>query len=210
MKKIVAVILSVVAVTAFGQIGDTGSAIVRQDPRASLLWKTVASAQSKIMLDWPHGAVRSEVSVDGVVRASVTDTDVTCTTLLFDIPENSAGERIVTLAAEYFDAEGNVLKKDEAKLALVCGVGDTFMTCRSRGDSSWCRVRAKSAVLPLPEDAAALSINGETVPDLPVAPGWYWWKPISSSLTELSLALKDGTSCENSVYGLSGLMMILK
>lgn len=210
MKKIVAVISLVVAVCAFGRSGDTASAIVRQNPRLSLLWKTVASPQSKIMLDWPRGAVRLEVSVDGVVETNVTDVALSCVTLSVDLPDSPADERIVTLAAEYFDAGGNTLRKDEAELALVCGVGGTPVSCRSSGNFAWHRAGAKSAVLPLPDDAAALSVNGETVQNLPAAPGWYWLNPIPSCPTELALALEDGTGYENSVRGLAGLMIHLK
>ena len=210
MKKIVAVVSLVVAASAFGQSGDTASAIVRQNPRSSLLWKTVASPQSEIMLDWPPGAARAEVSVDGIVKAAVTDTDLICTTLALDLPESLADERVLTLAAEYFDVDGKILKKDEAELALVCGVGGTPVSCRSSGNFAWHRAGAKSAVLPLPDDAAALSVNGETVQDLPAAPGWYWLNPIPSSPAELSLALEDGTGYENSVRGLAGLMIHLK
>ena len=201
---------AVVAASVFGQSGDTASAIVRQNPRSSLLWKTVASPQSEIMLDWPPGAARAEVSVDGIVRASITDTGLACTTLTFDLPESLADERVLTLAAEYFDAGGNSLRKDEAELALVCGVGGTPVSCRSSGNFAWHRAGAKSAVLPLPDDAAALSVNGETVQDLPAAPGWYWLNPIPSSPTELALALEDGTGYENSVRGLAGLTIHLK
>lgn len=210
MKKIVAVVSLVVAASAFGQSGDTASAIVRQNPRSSLLWKTVASPQSEIMLDWPPGAAMAQVSVDGIVKASITDTGLACTTLTFDLPESSDDERIVTLAAEYFDAGGNSLRKDEAELALVCGVDGTPVSCRSSGNFAWHRAGAKSAVLPLPDDAVALSVNGETVQDLPAAPGWYWLNPIPSCPTELALALEDGTGYENSVRGLAGLMIHLK
>lgn len=210
MKKIVAVVSLVVAVCAFGGSGDTASAIVRQNPQSSLLWKTVASPQSKIMLDWPRGAARVEVSVDGVVETNVTDVALSCVTLSVDLPDSPADERIVTLAAEYFDAGGNTLRKDEAELALVCGVGGTPVSCRSSGNFAWRRAGAKSAVLPLPDDAAALSVNGETVQDLPAAPGWYWLNPIPSCPTELALALEDGTGYENSVRGLAGLMIHLK
>ena len=205
-----AVISLVVAVCAFGRSGDTASAIVRQNPRLSLLWKTVASPQSKIMLDWPRGAVRLEVSVDGVVETNVTDVALSCVTLSVDLPDSPADERIVTLVAEYFDAGGNSLRKDEAELALVCGVGGTPVSCRSSGNFAWHRAGAKSAVLPLPDDASALSVNGETVQDLPAAPGWYWLNPIPSSPAELALALEDGTGYENSVRGLAGLMIHLK
>lgn len=210
MKKIVAVVSLVVAASAFGQSGDTASAIVRQNPRSSLLWKTVASPQSEIMLDWPPGAARAEVSVDGIVKAAVTDTDLIFTTLALDLPESLADERVLTLAAEYFDVGGNSLRKDEAELALVCGVDGTPVLCRSSGNFAWHRAGAKSAVLPLPDDAAALSVNGETVQDLPAAPGWYWLNPIPSCPTELALALEDGTGYENSVRGLAGLMIHLK
>ena len=210
MKKIVAVISLVVAVCAFGGSGDTASAIVRQNPRLSLLWKTVASPQPEIMLDWPRGAARVEVSVDGVVETNVTDVALSCVTLSVDLPDSPADERIVALAAEYFDAGGNSLRKDEAELALVCGVGGTPVSCRSSGNFAWHRAGVKSAVLPLPDDAAALSVNGETVQDLPAAPGWYWLNPIPSSPTELALALEDGTGYENSVRGLAGLMIHLK
>jgi hypothetical protein len=210
MKKIVAVISLVVAACAFGRSGDTASAIVRQNPQLSLLWKTVASPQPEIMLDWPRGAARVEVSVDGVVETNVTDVALSCVTLSVDLPDSPADERIVMLAAEYFDADGNTLRKDEAELALVCGVGGTPVFCRSSGNFAWHRAGAKSAVLPLPDDAVALSVNGETVQNLPAAPGWYWLNPIPSSPAELSLALEDGTGYENSVRGLAGLMIHLK
>jgi hypothetical protein len=84
------------------------------------------------------------------------------------------------------------------------------VSCRSSGNFAWHRAGAKSAVLPLPDDAVALSVNGETVQNLPAAPGWYWLNPIPSCPTELSLALEDGTGYENSVRGLAGLMIHLK
>jgi hypothetical protein len=151
-----------------------------------------------------------EVSVDRVVATNVTDVALSCVTLSVDLPDYPADERIVTLAAEYFDAGGNTLRKDEAELALVCGVGGTPVSCRSSGNFAWHRAGAKSAVLPLPDDAATLSVNGETVQDLPAAPGWYWLNPIPSSPSELALALEDGTGYENSVRGLAGLMIHLK
>lgn len=210
MKAVAAFLPLVAALSAFCRPSDTGTAIVRRDLRSSLLWKTVVSPRSEIMLDWPAGAVRSEVSVDGAVKATVTDTGLASVTLQFDLPDSPADERVAALAAEYFDADGKTLRKDETSLALVCGTGGDSVNLRSRSDASWRRAGAKSAVLPLADGAVALSINGETVSDLPSAPGWYWWKRVPSQPAALVLTLEDGSVLENSVCGLTGLTVILK
>jgi hypothetical protein len=210
MKKIAAVLSSVVAVSVFGQFVDTGSAIVRQHPQTSLLWKTVTSSRMDVMLDWPKGAVSAAVAVDGEVRASVADPLAASAEVSFNLPASEAEERTVTLTAAYFDGEGNVLKESEVELALVCKADSGAVRHRPAGSREWGKAYAKSAVLPIPENAAELTVGGESVADMPSAPGWYWWRRVPSSPTALALTLDDGSVCENSVCGPAGLTIILK
>jgi hypothetical protein len=163
-----------------------------------------------VMLDWPKGAVSAAVAVDGEVRASVADPLAASAEVSFNLPASEAEERTVTLTAAYFDGEGNVLKESEVELALVCKADSRAVRHRPAGSREWGKAYAKSAVLPIPENAAELTVGGESVADMPSAPGWYWWRRVPSSPTALALTLDDGNVCENSVCGPAGLTIILK
>lgn len=127
MAKIFA--LQALAVTVFAAVSAvfgsemTVSALIRQDPGPSLLWKTVMTPEVEVMLDWPAGATHAVLSVDGVARATVSDASVTSTNLSFALPSVPADEKVVTLSVSYLDAEETVVGSDEAQLGLVCSLG---------------------------------------------------------------------------------------
>lgn len=211
MKAVMCVVLCAAATGLSAAAGgNSASALVRQHPSSSLLWKTVTSPRMDVMLDWPEGAVKAVVTVDGAVRATVTDPLVASAEISFDLPASEAEERMITLAAAYLDGEETVLDESEVMLALVRGVGSRAFRCRAEDGREWGKANAKSAVLPIPENAATLTVGGETVLDSPSAPGWYWWKRVPSVSTALALALDDGSVYENSVCGLTGFTIILK
>jgi hypothetical protein len=210
MKKFGLALAAALVAGYTGIAGDSAAAIVRQDPSSSLLWKTVTSSRMDVMLDWPKGAVSAAVAVDGEVRASVADPLAASAEISFNLPASEAEERTVTLTAAYFDGEGNVLKESEVELALVCKADSGAVRHRPAGSREWGKAYAKSVVLPIPENAAELTVGGESVADMPSAPGWYWWRRVPSSPTALALTLDDENVCENSVCGPAGLTIILK
>ena len=124
---------SVAAYAGSAEGGNSASAIVRQDPSSSLLWKTITSSPADVMLDWPKGAVKAVISVDGVVRATVTDPLAASAAVPFVFPASEAEERMVTVSAAYFDGEGTVLKESEVELALVCKADSGTVRHRKEG-----------------------------------------------------------------------------
>ncbi len=197
----------------FGASGTevSATALIRQDPGASLLWKTVTAPEVEVMLDWPAGATHAVLSVDGAVRATVNDATVASTNISFALPTTPADERTVTLSVAYLDGTDGVVGSDEAKLGLVCGTGGaSAVAIRAADSKDWHRAGASSAVLPVMEGATSLSIGGATVLASPTAPDWYWWRPIGGSATALALALEGGTVCENTVRGIAGTAFIFR
>lgn len=164
------------------------SLVFRSDPASSLLWKTVTSSDVEMVLDWPGGATRAELSIvypDG--HADVTPLDdpaAGSATVHFGLPADAASETVVRASVTYYAAE-TPLKTDTASLGLVQGTGvAATVPFKSESSPLWARVKG-AAVLPIPEDAQALAIDNQALPALD-APGWYFWKP---ELGEHTLAL---------------------
>ncbi|MBQ3340725.1 MAG: hypothetical protein IJG84_02435 [Kiritimatiellae bacterium] len=194
---------------SFANSSDT--VLVRQDPSASLLWKTVTAPSMEVMLDWPDGASRAVLSVDGEVRATVYDATVASTNISFALPSTPAGERMVTLSVSYLDGTDAVVGSDEAKLGLVCGTdGVSSIPVRVADSGAWHKAGAASAVLPVLDGATSLSIGDTTVPVSPTPPDWYWWRSIGASATPIALALESGETCANTVRGIAGMSIVFR
>ena len=214
-KLSIAVALTIAATCPFdvtaSSTGMTCSTIIRQNPDASLLWKTVTTPDAEVMLDWPSGATHAVLSVDGVARVTVNDTTLASTNVSFTLPSIPVEEKTVTLSVSYLDGENAVVGSDEAKLGLVCGVNGTSMIpIRDADGRAWHRAGAPSAVLPVLEGTTSLKISGTTVLASPTAPDWYWWHPIGGSVTSLALALESGETCANTVRGIVGMRIDFK
>ena len=195
--------------SSFANSSDT--VLVRQEPSASLLWKTVTAPSMEVMLDWPDGASRAVLSVDGEVRATVNDATVASTNISFALPSTPADERTVTLSVSYLDGTDAVVGSDEAKLGLVCGVDAvSSIPFRAADGGAWHKARAASAVLPVLEGATSLSIDGTTVLASPTPPDWYWWRSIGASATPIALALESGETCANTVRGIAGMSIVFR
>ena len=85
--------------------GGEATAVVCLDPGASILWKTVTSSSMPVGLDWPAGADKAVVSVDGAVRQTVTDTSALSVDVSFDLPTAAAAERVVELTLRFLGPE---------------------------------------------------------------------------------------------------------
>ena len=211
------VALPALVVTAFAVVSAafgsemTASALIRQNPGASLLWKTVTTPEVEVMLDWPTGATHAVLSVDGAVRATVNDASVASTNISFALPSAPADEKVVTLSVSYLDGMEAVVGSDEAKLGLVCGTdGVSAIPIRAADSGAWRKAGATSAVLPVLEGTASLSIGGATVLTSPTAPDWYWWHPIGGAATALTLTLEDSTAYANMVRGIVGTSFVIR
>ena len=205
------VVMAFAAVSAAFGTEMTASALIRQDLGASLLWKTVTTPEVEVMLDWPTGATHAVLSVDGAVRAAVNNASVTSTNISFALPSTPAEERTVTLSVSYLDGSEAVVGSDEAKLGLVCGTdGVSAIPIRAADSGAWHKAGATSAVLPVLESTASLSIGGATVLTSPTAPDWYWWHPISGAATALTLTLEDSTAYANMVRGIVGTSFVIR
>ena len=204
-----AAICAVIPVVSGAEV--TASALIRQDPEASLLWKTVMTPEVEVMLDWPTGATHAVLSVDGAARATVNDASVASTNISFALPSAPADERTVTLSVSYLDGMDALVGSDEVKLGLVCGVdGASAIPFRAADSREWHKAEASSAVLPVLEGATSLSIGGMTVLASPTAPDWYWWHPIHGATVPLALALESGETCANTVRGIAGMRIDFK
>lgn len=209
--KVRQIMSAAVCAAVFGAYGVDTSAIIRQDPGASLLWKTVTAPDAEVMLDWPSGATHAVLSVDGIARVTVNDATLASTNISFTLPSTPAEEKTVTLSVSYLDGSDAVVGSDEAKLGLVCGVdGASTIQIRDAAGRAWHKAGASSAVLPVPEETASLSIDGATVLSSPVCPDWYWWHPIPGRTVALSLSLECGSSYENTVSGTTGMVIIYR
>ena len=75
---------------------------------------------------------------------------------------------------------------------------------------AWKVFRSKTAVLPLPEDASALSIDGDSATGLD-APGWFLWSGYDSGVHELLLAVGSGDlEAEVEFRPVGGIMVLFR
>ena len=186
MKKL-AVAAALISLAGFGRAeAVTSGLITYREPSDSLLWKTVLEAESEMVLDWPAGATRAELSIvypDGHEDVtSLEDPTAASCTALFTLPKGAAEETVVEARITYFAAESEI-RTDSARLGLVQGVGSGAAIPFKADPSSrqWRKVKG-SAVLPLAEDAETLAVDGAEVPALD-APGWFYWAPEVGSHT---------------------------
>lgn len=194
LVALIAVTLSAKAVCAAGSAEVSVTANITMDPSASLFWKTVTDTARTAALDWPEGAVRAVLTVVSSTGESRTielsDPTVTACALAFTAPASAADERTVDLSITYYGSGDAALRTDTATLGLVQGTGtETTIPVRTADSPKWRKLKS-AAVLPIPADATALTVDGDAVSPLD-APGWRYWDP-ELGLHELTLSTDAG------------------
>ena len=197
---------------AFGASATSATSVVWTKPEESLQWKTVMSASAPVTLNWPEGAASARLTVSwhGTVlgASTITDTSAKTTPLpLVAFPSALEDERIVDVSIEYRDRIESLLDSASVRLGCVTGVGSgvTRIVTDTNG-KPWNRV-GKSAVLQIPEDATALSID-KVAQDIGTSPGWWEWYRIASCEHNLELSKESG-DCAATLQRLSGRTIIL-
>ena len=181
---------------AFGASATSATSVVWTKPEESLQWKTIMSASAPVALDWPKGAVSARLTVSWhgktLGASTVSDTSAKTTTLpLGTLPSVLEDERIVDVSIEYLNGSDSVLDSASVSLGYVTGVGSgvTRLVTNTNG-KPWNRVD-KSAVLQIPEDATALTVDGVTQ-NIGTPPGWWEWSGIASGSHDLELHTVSG------------------
>ena len=162
-------------------------------PEESLQWKTVMSASAALTLNWPFGATSAQLTIeaDGAVIAQTNITDTAAREALVipaPLPATYEEERVLDLSIAYRDGGDETLKAETARLGWVTGVaGSGTRVIPAASGKEWTKV-AKYAVLPIPEDTTAFSVDSASQEY--DAPGWWEWRRIASG--DHALALTAG------------------
>ena len=174
-KLSVAVACAAMAISSFGASSATSMVFTRSD--SSVLWRTVTPTHDRLALSWPKGAVCAELAVtrgEVTKRYQITDTTQTSVPFPVEMPTAPEKECVVKLALSYLDRQSAVLSREQAEVGVVASIGNGVdVKCMPRGaaDGKWRRVKG-SAVLPVPSDMTALTLDGQAIDC--AAPGWYW------------------------------------
>lgn len=194
MRKLLLMAGAMVAfVQAFGASATSATSVVWTKPDESLQWKTVMSASAPVALDWPEGAVAALLTIeaDGAVVVQTNITDTTAREALVippTLPAEYAEERVLSLSVVYRDSGDAEITSASARLGWVTGVaGSGTRVIPAASGKEWTKV-AKYAVLPIPEDTTAFSVDSASQEY--DAPGWWEWRRIASG--DHALALTAG------------------
>ncbi len=181
---------------AFGASATSVTSVVWTKPEESLQWKTIMSTSAPIALNWPDGAASARLTVSWhgttLGTSTVSDTSAKTATLpLGAFPAVLEDERIVDVSIEYLGGSENVLDSASVRLGYVTGIGSspTRLVTDANG-KPWDCVD-KSAVLQIPEDATALTVDGVTQ-NIGTPPGWWEWSGIASGSHDLELDTASG------------------
>ena len=212
--------LAAIAVAAFGLVAECHGAEASSTPSAvwvkpeeSLQWKTVMSAGKPIALDWPTGAVSAQltIAVDGkfVVQTNITDTAAREVLIIpSTLPTEYAEERVLSLSVEYRDGGDAEISSATARLGWVTGVnGSGTRLIPAASGKDWTKVE-KYAVLPIPEDTTAFSIDSASQEY--DAPGWWEWRHIAPGDHALALTAGDDDFLATLTGGGGGLIIIVR
>lgn len=179
---------------AFGASATSATSVVWTKPEESLQWKTIMSASASVTLNWPKGAVSARLTAtangESVGSTFVSDTSAKEATVFpASLPSEYGDERLVDVTVEYLNGSDEVIESASARLGYVTGVGSNpTRLITSAFGKNWTGV-GKYAVLPISEDAVALSVDSSL--QTFDAPGWWEWAGISPKAHSLVLEVAD-------------------
>lgn len=180
MKRLLIRSLSMSIVAGMAMVVEAATSVpqaIWTRPAESLHWKTLLSELPVVALDWPVGAVRARLTVATVNRTiktvAITDTSLCVYALQLDVPTMVADERVYSLTLDYLDGSDAILETVTAEVGSVLGTNGTAARCVPVQEEAkpWTRYDSSHVVLPIPEDATTLAVDGG--PAMAVTgPGW--------------------------------------
>ncbi len=183
-------------------------------PEESLQWKAIMSASAPVALCWPDGAETAHLTVswNGSTLGSATTSDTTAATIPLPIdtfPSVLDDERMVEVMVEYVDGSDEVLDSETVSLGYVTGIGSNPTRLVADTTAKQWGCVGKLAVLPIPEDTTALTIDS-VEQEIGTPPGWWEWFKVASGSHELELSTESGDFVVGLLSSGSGLMLIAR
>ena len=181
-------------------------------PETSSFWNTATNSTMTLPIDYPNGATKATLTVNGVGYNRVYS-DLTGDSIEIDlpVPDSPKTENVYELTLAF----DNGAASRTAKLGLIKGLdsgakGSTRCIAPAQG-KVWSKATGR-AVLPIPYGTTSFTVNG-VVHDtgLGGAQGWYALSPIEPGETITLSCLADGVSYVASILGGgNGFMLIYK
>ena len=176
-------------------------------PERSSFWRTATNSTVELRIDYPDGATKAELTVQGENFAvRVPDITLGAYSVRFPEPTSPEAEDVYSLSLAFDNGVTNT-----ATLAVVSGSGvaEPVATPVLPPGRKWRKV-GRNAVLPIPFGTTELAIDGESVATgLDGAQGWYGWRRINSGSHTLLLAAEAG-SVEVEVDTKTGFILICR
>ena len=181
-------------------------------PETSSFWNTATNSTMTLPIDYPNGATKATLTVNGVGYNRVYS-DLTGDSIEIDlpVPDSPKTENVYELTLTF----DNGAPSRTAKLGLIKGLdsgakGSTRCIAPAEG-KVWGKATDR-AVLPIPYGTTSFTINGvEHDTGLDGAQGWYALSPIERGETITLSCLADGVSYAASILGGgNGMFLIFK
>ena len=181
-------------------------------PETSSFWNTATSSTMTLPVDYPSGATKATLTVNGVGYNRVYP-DLTADSIEIDlpVPDSPKTENVYELTLAF----DNGAPSRTAKLGLIQGLdsgakGST--RCIAPAEGKVWRTATDRAVLPIPYGTTSFTVNGvEHDTGLDGAQGWYALSPIKPGAVISLSCLADGVSYAASILGGgNGFMLIYK
>ena len=183
-------------------------------PETSSFWNTATNSTMTLPIDYPSGATKATLTVNGVGYNRVySNIAAPQNSIEIDlpVPDSPKTENVYELSLTF----DNGAPPRTAKLGLIKGLdsgakGSTRCIAPAQG-KVWSRATDR-AVLPIPYGTTSFTVNGvEHDTGLDGAQGWYALSPIEKGETITLSCLADGVSYVASILGGgNGFMLIFK
>jgi len=181
-------------------------------PETSSFWNTATNSTMTLPIDYPSGATKATLTVNGVGYNRVYP-DLTADSIEIDLPtpDSPKTENVYELTLAF----DNGAPSRTAKLGLIQGLdsgGKGSTRCIAPAEGKVWSKATDRAVLPIPYGTTSFTINGvEHDTGLDGAQGWYALSPIERGETITLSCLADGVSYAASILGGgNGFMLIYK
>ena len=181
-------------------------------PETSSFWNTATNSTMTLPIDYPNGATKATLTVNGVGYNRVYS-DLTGDSIEIDlpVPDSPKTENVYELTLAF----DNGVAPRTAKLGLIQGLdsgakGSTRCIAPAQG-KVWSKATDR-AVLPIPYGTTSFTVNGVAHDTgLDSAQGWYALSPIAPGETITLSCLANGVSYAASILGGgNGMFLIFK